>query len=302
MSLSKSESHIDIDNWEIKAHGTYAFPTACYCVNFPEDRMVAHWHQELELFYVLKGNAVLYAGSKKFKLETGMGAFINSNVLHYLEKSTNCTTATLRYVVFHPRLIGGDEQSIFWTKYINPLINNLELPIFILSDKIMWQKEILTELDICWNCIAEDLSGYEIISRNNLSDIILKLYKNQFSETINQNQKHIKYQTRMKEMLDYIHTNYSETITIDEIADIGEMSVSSCLRYFKEAVGTTPFQYLKNYRLQIAAKRLKDTDWLVSEIGFRCGYEEIGYFASQFKIKYGLTPSEYRLKSKRLIL
>jgi len=294
MPISANKSHIDRTNRETKAHGTYAFPAACYIVNFPKDKAVAHWHQELELFYVADGNVTLYAASQQFKLEPGMGAFINSNILHTLELFKTCSSATLHYVVFHPRLIGGDEQSIFWTKYINPIIYNLAFPVTILSNEIKWQREVLTKLDICWNNIAKDLPGYEIISRNNLSDIILELYDNKPKETVNQSKKIIKYQSKMKDMLDYIHTNYFELITVEKLAYIGNMSISSCIRCFKEVVGTTPLQYIKNYRLQTAATRLKDTDWLISEIGFRCGFEEMGYFASQFKLMYGVTPSEYR--------
>jgi hypothetical protein len=44
----------------------------------------------------------------------------------------------------------------------------------------------------------------------------------------------------------------------------------------------------------IAAKYLKSTDWPVSEIGRCCGFQEMGYFASQFRKLFGMTPTAYR--------
>jgi AraC-like DNA-binding protein len=53
-------------------------------------------------------------------------------------------------------------------------------------------------------------------------------------------------------------------------------------------------QYTKKYRLIMAAGYLKTTAWPISEIGRKCGFQEMGYFAAQFRKTFAMTPTAYR--------
>lgn len=300
MSLSPAASHTDVTNWETKAHGSHAFPAACYLVELPGHRFKAHWHTELELFSVQSGEVILFAGARRFPLSKGMGAFINTNVLHTVALAGHCRHALLRHTVFHPRLIGGYDGSVFWENYLDPLMTDPECPAFILQDAD-WQQEILDRHTAVWEAIAQDSHGYEFTARNGLSEILFGLTEYQKKslqkEILPPARKLLKNQARMKDMLQYIHEHYFETILLEDLAFAGDTSKSGCLRCFKESLGTTPLQYVKQYRLQTASNLLKDTDWQISEIASRCGFEEMGYFAAQFRQMYGCTPSEYRRTS-----
>ncbi|MBP3204571.1 MAG: helix-turn-helix transcriptional regulator [Lachnospiraceae bacterium] len=298
MSLSPAESHTDVTNWETKAHGTHAFPAACYLTELPGHRFKAHWHTGLEFITVVNGQIQLYAGARQFLLSEGMGAFLNTNVLHTAELAEHCRHALLHHTVFHPRLIGGYEGSIFWEKYLDPLMTDAECSVRIFRPESDWQQKILALHSNVWKSIAQDAHGYEMTARNDLTQILFALTdhqeKNTTKEILPPARKLLKNQTRMKDILQYVHEHYFETITLKDLAFAGDTSKSGCLRCFKESLGTTPLQYVKRYRLQTAANLLRDTDWQISEIGSRCGFEEMGYFSAQFRQMYGTTPSEYR--------
>ena len=297
MPLSPAQSHTDITNWETKTHGTPAFPAACYLVELPGHQFKAHWHAEFELLYVKSGEIRLFADAQQFLLPEGTGAFINANVLHTAELAPHCKCALLLHIVFHPRLLGGHDESIYWEKYINPLMYNTGYPLQLFAPKSPeddWQKDVLEWHNAAWEAIAHDAHGYEITARNRLSQILLALSDRQAKDTIAPSKVRVKNQTRLKDMLAYIYEHYFEPLTLEDLANAGGISKSACTRCFKEALDTTPLQYVKRFRLQAAANRLRETDWMVSEIGTRCGFEEMGYFAAQFKQLYGLTPSEYR--------
>lgn len=66
---------------------------------------------------------------------------------------------------------------------------------------------------------------------------------------------------------------------------------------FKEAFRTTVFNYLFDYRMNIAIHYLLDTNKSIGEVAGLVGYEHQAYFCTAFKRKFNVTPSEYRLKA-----
>lgn len=65
---------------------------------------------------------------------------------------------------------------------------------------------------------------------------------------------------------------------------------------FKEVFGTTPFKYLKEFRLEKAKEMLQDNQLTIVAVANAVGYGNPGHFAAAFKRKYGMTPREYRFK------
>ena len=59
-------------------------------------------------------------------------------------------------------------------------------------------------------------------------------------------------------------------------------------------MGVSFTQYLNDYRLQIAAQLLKETEDNILEIASATGFENLSYINRSFKKKYGLTPGQYR--------
>ena len=83
-------------------------------------------------------------------------------------------------------------------------------------------------------------------------------------------------------------------ITVAEIADRVEFSESHFMRYFKENMGTSFVDYLKDYRLTMAARLLLVSDDTILSIAEEVGFDNLSYFNRAFKKKYGVTPREYR--------
>ncbi|MBE9169349.1 helix-turn-helix transcriptional regulator [Pleurocapsales cyanobacterium LEGE 06147] len=65
---------------------------------------------------------------------------------------------------------------------------------------------------------------------------------------------------------------------------------------FKEVFGTTPFNYLREYRLEKAKQMLQDSQLTIVAVANAVGYANPGHFAAAFKRKYGMTPKEFRLR------
>lgn len=298
MALSACISKTDRTGQELIEHGTLAFPIACYHDDLHRLAVDWHWHEELEFIYVSDGSSVILAGHERFILKKGEGFFVNSGVLHgcWDYQDSGC-----RYhsIVFHPRLVGGNTDSIFWQKYVTPIINSTTVKGLHLDPRIPWQKAMLSAIEKAWRFCKDEPEGYEFAVRDHLSQLIchLSLHLKETADT--HSLQKVRNSSRMKQMLQYIHTHYSEPVTARSIAQSAALSESECLRCFKNTIETTPIQYVKSYRLKIAAQLLSNTDDKIIDIGIRCGFQDMSYFSKAFREVYKMTPSQYRDCSKR---
>ena len=72
------------------------------------------------------------------------------------------------------------------------------------------------------------------------------------------------------------------------------MSTARYQLAFRKHYGTTPYEYLKELRLNQALLLLKNSDYGIATIAAKVGYHNSGHFAKLFKKAYGLGPREYR--------
>lgn len=101
--------------------------------------------------------------------------------------------------------------------------------------------------------------------------------------------------------IDHITENYTRRITIEELARVASMSESSLYATFKKQMGISPIAYLNNYRLSLAADLLSETDEHINNISYAVGINDPLYFSKTFKRIYGMTPREYRSRTKQTI-
>ena len=95
---------------------------------------------------------------------------------------------------------------------------------------------------------------------------------------------------------DIILSRYQDMPSLHELATMVGTNECTLKKAFKQEFGTTVFQYLFDYRMDLAAQYLLDTNLPISEIGSRLGYDYQSHFCTAFKRKYGMSPIEYRLR------
>lgn len=92
-----------------------------------------------------------------------------------------------------------------------------------------------------------------------------------------------------------IISNYLyEELSIEQLAHLTSLSVSSFKRKFTEIYNESPASYIKNKRLEKAASLLKVSQERINDICYDCGFSSMDNFSKSFKIKYSVTPTEYR--------
>jgi len=95
-------------------------------------------------------------------------------------------------------------------------------------------------------------------------------------------------------VLDHIHMNFSNEISLDSICKLVYVNRTSLTRKFKARTRRSPIDYLLHYRLNMACELLTNSKLSISKIAEATGFKYESYFSRQFTAKIGITPTQYR--------
>ena len=98
--------------------------------------------------------------------------------------------------------------------------------------------------------------------------------------------------SQISRVLKRIESQYSETLSVDQLAAEANMSLSAFHHNFKSVTSTSPLQYLKAYRLHKARMMMAHDGLKASAAAMQVGYESASQFSREFKRFFGLTPGE----------
>ncbi|AWB44742.1 AraC family transcriptional regulator [Paenibacillus sp. CAA11] len=251
-----------------------------------------HWHEELQITLVTKGKLAIQVNGMDYELETGQAILINKGILHV----TTHLTHQGQYVSFNfpEKLLAFYTDSAMEKNYVLPYTNS-SLVSLVIKGELEWENEVLAML---WEMKKKfDMKkswGWEY----EVSIKTVQLWFTLISKIpliSEETPKHLKLQQeRLQLMLSFIHQNYSNNITLQEIADVAHLSVSECTRSFKKKIHMTPYDYLIKYRIKKSSELLLSTDYTITEIAHKVGFNHVNHFIQSFKKYYERTPKDYR--------
>ncbi len=94
--------------------------------------------------------------------------------------------------------------------------------------------------------------------------------------------------------LSLMHARPAEPWTLERLADEAALSRSVLHERFVHFIGMPPMQYLTRWRMQLAARSLRDTDAKVLDVALDVGYENEAAFARAFRRTVGESPAAWR--------
>ena len=99
---------------------------------------------------------------------------------------------------------------------------------------------------------------------------------------------------RIEKVFAHMRDNYDKEINLESISKLAGMSEVSFSRFIKKRTGKTFIESLNEIRLGHASRSLINTTNTISEIAYKCGFNNLSYFNRIFKNKKGCTPKEFR--------
>ena len=104
---------------------------------------------------------------------------------------------------------------------------------------------------------------------------------------------------RVLKVKDFINTHISDSLRLEQLADLVGMTPTAFSRFFKLRTGKNLSEYIIDIRLGLAARRLVDTADSVSEICWSCGFNNLSNFNRRFRDRKGCNPTEFREKYQK---
>lgn len=279
---------------ETKTHGKLSFPFIVYRGNIPEYicSYPLHWHDEMEIIYVEKGCGTVIVPSGKYVLQTGDMIIIPPQTVHSIEQFENRPMEYFN-ILFQFSLLIDTPSDNCYEKFFLPFYQHTKIfPSYLNTNDKLNQLLLPYVTDLIENR-KQSNTGYELMVKSNLFAIMH--YLNQYSTPSNHMELSLQNTyDKLKKLLLYVKENYNHTITIPQAAAICGFSESHFMKLFKELTGKSFTQYLKDYRLEIASRKLLETHEKIIEISENTGFPNHSYFSRSFYAKYGVSPSAYR--------
>jgi len=127
-----------------------------------------------------------------------------------------------------------------------------------------------------------------------MKEIVLLLFRSCHAKTISSLFYDL-YSPRYVTISQVLESHLYSNLSINELADLAGLSLSTFKREFKKQFQDTPSNYLIEKRLEKAKELLLKTELSIGEICHEVGFKDIAHFSRSFKTKYKASPSSFRL-------
>ena len=236
-----------------------------------------HWHKEIELLLILDGEAKIIVSDNVYMCKENDLLAININEPHSIFSQQGVVMLALHL---------QENQKYSGFKYeVNSVRhpeNNYDDIKSIMARMIKLHSEAAPNSELLIESLILKLR-YELLSR----------YSYEVSE---EEQRSVKYYSKLEEVIEYIQDHYHKNITLKDTADKFYYSNSYLSRLFEKTMGITFKKYIDNLRLSDAVNLLLSTDKSIEEIASECGFSNTRSFVSLHKEEYGCLPTEHRKK------
>lgn len=248
-----------------------------------------HWHNAVELIYVVKNDLIASVNSKNFRIKENEILFIPGGSIH--EFSATSETGTRIFINFELLSLGQFDfmESInhLCSKYCIVKPEDGELYDLVKKEiENILRKPFTDEIKSQLYCMAR------------IIDIIILLCskspEKKRAETIVGKEGKVLGLEKINKSFQYIEKHYNEDIHLSDIAKAVGFNECYFSRLFKEITEKGFRQYLNEYRIKKAECLLKNSDCLISEAAYAVGFSSLTTFNRTFKQIKNCTPQEYQ--------
>jgi xylan 1,4-beta-xylosidase len=249
------------------------------------DYVTNHWHDSIELIFVLKGKVNVSVNDKRFDLTEKDVLLINANDIHSIQHQEDNLLLAVQVPI--PELKENIKdvesysfscQSFLYDENQQDEFNELRA----LLAQMMW-------------VVNKEGEGYELQIKSLYFQLIYLLIKNFKDEHEKDNkissQKHIE---RLLRITSYVKENFKQPITLNELSQNEFLSVHYLSKFIQKHLGMAFSKYVDSIRLDHAVKDIVFTDIPLTQIALDSGFASVKAFNRAFKEFYHQTPSEYR--------
>ncbi len=256
-----------------------------------------HFHPEFELVLILEGDGLFFCGDYVGKFKPGDIMLYGKSLPHFylsdkryseVDNKLKCKSI---YIQFKENILPFSYNEMPGFKQITAILK--------LAEKgLIFRSENKNELIIKINSLIELKGLNRILSLYFILNELGEIEKHETLASIGYENINTSKDEIFLKTVNYINNNFQSEISLSHIAQNLNMSNSSLCRYFKRITGKTVFDYLTEYRISYACKLVVNSDYRISTIAYKSGFNNISNFNRLFLKITGYSPNEYRKFSK----
>lgn len=255
---------------------------ACERLEGVNDNMSkSHYHDFYEIYYLESGERYHIIRDSVYVIHPGQFVLFAPYVMHHSYGAENVSFKRM-VLYFQPSEIQSQE-----------LLKIIEAGSGVYTADTKSQ-HFIHQLMLHILKEEENLSPFKEEYMHSLLNILLMTIIRQVPKPVQQ----VK-QTLVGQVIDFIHNNYNEDITLEVLSRRFYVSPYYLCREFKRCTNRTIVQYINVTRIMNAQRKIMETDKSITEVGNITGFSNITHFNRVFKQYTGLTPSQYRKLSKK---
>ncbi len=258
-----------------------------------------HYHPELELHFTMKGNGLRFIGDNVRNFDAGEVILLGENLPHswrcqeeYYDKDPQASIEAI-VIQFLPDCMGKDIFSLPETYLLPQLFEKAKMGMVIRGRS----REKLIELMLS----SVDASGIDrliillsllkILATTREYDLITSAYAFYKSNEVEV--------LRLNKIYNYTLAHFKENISLEDVAAMRNLTVTSFCRYFKMMTNKSYYDFLIEIRISHACRILIEDRHPIDVLCFECGFNNVSNFYRHFKKITGMTPLDYKRKFTR---
>lgn len=259
-----------------------------------------HKHNEFELNFVQNASGVRrVVGDSVETIGEYDLVLIGPGGLEHVWEQGQCKSQNIREITvqFDANLFSCETLQKNQFASIGKMFADSRRGISFSMEAVMRVYHILNSVSAKKDSFEQTMDIIRLLHELSLSDYRI-LSSGSFSHAENSESR------RVRKVKEYIAEHYKEDLRLEDLASLVGMSPSSFSRFFKLRTHKTVSAYIVDIRLGIAARELVDSSKNVSEICYKCGFNNLSNFNRAFKSVKGMSPTEFRqiYKKKKLTL
>ncbi len=259
-----------------------------------------HYHPELELHFIIKGEGIQYIGETVSSFSDGDLILLGENLPHswrcsqeYFRGDPSLVAEAL-VLHFSPTCLGKDFLELPEAQLIPLLFEKAKKGLKVsgkTKDQVAQLLHALLAASQLDRLILL-LQILNILAESKEVEAISPGYS--FSHLHN-----VSEMARLERIYSHVMENYPKNISLEEMASLSNLSVTSFCRYFKKMTNKSFFGFLIEVRISNVCKRILEDRLPLEIISSECGFQNASNFYRHFKNVTGMTPSAYKKNARR---
>jgi len=250
---------------------------------YPQDVFAEHTHEFCELVIVWRGNGLHILNDRPYRITRGDLFYIRAEDRH---SYASVNDLVLQNIIYCPERL---KLNLDWKALIPGLEDGSFQPYWRLGTNGMnLVRQIITQIEqesrkaeAFSFCLTETL----------FAQLLITLHRHRYAvDSVPATSS----ETLLDKLITALAGNLERTFMLEQFCHDNQCNERALRQQFRQQTGMTVNHYLRQLQICHAQYLLRHTDYLVSEVATRCGFEDSNYFSAVFTREMEMTPSQWR--------